>query len=369
MEKKKKGTKTLLCCTLAAFIMGAAAGGFMGSVKPLADEGAEPDTKTELSAVAMSMSEDRQELTTSEIARRVGPAVVGIQCEVSVRSYFGVQKGTSSGSGIIISDDGYIVTNYHVIENAESVKVILNSGDEIQAKLIGGDEKTDLAVLKIETDIELTAAKIGDSNSTQVGDRAVAIGNPLGMELFGTVTQGIISGVNRTIEVEGRDMTLLQTDAAINSGNSGGALINAYGEVIGINSAKIASDTGEGLGFAIPSSEAVPIIEDLIESGYVKGRPLVGVSVRELTKEIAYYNNLTSERGLYVMSVTEGSGAEKAGIQRGDIILSFDGKEVNTSKELNAIRDTHKAGDTVETVIDRGGTMMTLNITLTEDRN
>lgn len=201
----------------------------------------------------------------------------------------------------------------------------------------------------------------------EVGSLAVAIGNPLASELFGTVTAGIISGVNRTMTVGQREMNLIQTDASISPGNSGGALINKYGEVIGINSVKVASDAAEGLGFAIPMNEAVTIISDLMQYGYVKGRPMIGVSVREITKELAYYNNLLIDHGLYVMSVTENSGAAKAGLVRGDIIIKFDGQSVTTSTQLNNIRDKHKAGDTVTITVMRGTTEKTLSVTLTED--
>lgn len=368
--EKGRRVKITALCTAAAFIIGCTSGIFIADRSGESTEISQPASVSAGSyAETVSLTSEKEELTTTQIAQKVGPAVVGIQCSVTVKSMFGTQKGTSSGSGIIYTEDGYIVTNYHVIENASDITVILNTGEEIIAELIGGDSKTDLAVLKIATDIPLTVAAFGDSDEMQPGDLAVAIGNPLGMELFGTVTAGIISGVNRTIEVDEKEMTLLQTDAAINSGNSGGALINCYGEVIGINSAKIASDVGEGLGFAIPSNEALPIISDLMTVGYVQGRPLIGVSVREITKEIAYYNNLTSDSGLYVMSVTEGSGAEAAGLQRGDIILALDGKSVTSSKELNAIRDTHKAGDSVLMQIDRGGVMMDVTVTLTEDRS
>jgi serine protease Do len=367
-EKKTKGLKLSAVAVAAAFVVGCASGTMLSS-KNLTESDSPTSAESKIAAESISLSDARETLTATQIAQRVGPAVVGIQCSVSVKSVFGTQKGTSSGSGIIFKDDGYIVTNYHVIENASDITVILNTGEEIEAKLIGGDSKTDLAVLKIDTDIALTAATFGDSDEMQPGDSVVAIGNPLGMELFGTVTAGIISGVNRTVEVDDKEMTLLQTDAAINSGNSGGALINCYGEVIGINSAKISSDVSEGLGFAIPSNEATPIISDLMTVGYVQGRPLIGLGLREITREIAYYNNLSSNSGLYVMSVSEGSGAEAAGIQRGDIVLAIDGKSVTSLKELNAVRDTHKAGESVVLQIDRSGEMMDVQVTLGEDRN
>lgn len=310
---------------------------------------------------------EKTELSTEEIAKRVGPSIVGISCTTQTQSYFGVQTGTSSGSGIIISADGNIMTNYHVISGGTNIKVKLNTGNEYDATVIGGDEKTDVAVIKIKANEELHVATLGNSDEVEVGSKAVAIGNPLASELFGTVTQGVISGVNRTITVGQREMNLVQTDAAISPGNSGGALINKYGEVIGINSVKLVSDNAEGLGFAIPINEASTIVKDLIDYGYVKGRPVIGVSVREITKELAYYNNLLTDHGLYIMSVSEGSSAEKAGLVRGDIIVKFDGKTVNSSTEMNKLRDKHKAGDTVSITFMRGTQEKTVNLTLSED--
>ncbi len=310
---------------------------------------------------------EKTELSTEEIAKRVGPSIVGISCTTQTQSYFGVQTGTSSGSGIIISADGNIMTNYHVISGGTNIKVKLNTGNEYDATVIGGDEKTDVAVIKIKANEELHVAALGNSDEVEVGSKAVAIGNPLASELFGTVTQGVISGVNRTITVGQREMNLIQTDAAISPGNSGGALINKYGEVIGINSVKLVSDNAEGLGFAIPINEASTIVKDLIDYGYVKGRPVIGVRGREITKELAYYNNLLIDHGLYIMSVSEGSSAEKAGLVRGDIIVKFDGKTVNSSTEMNKLRDKHKAGDTVSITFMRGTQEKTVNLTLSED--
>ncbi|MBE7055551.1 MAG: PDZ domain-containing protein, partial [Ruminococcaceae bacterium] len=302
-----------------------------------------------------------------EIAKHVGPSIVGISCSSVVQSYFGSQTAQSSGSGIIIDAKGHIVTNYHVIEGSSSIKVKLTSGNEYDATVVGGDEKTDIAVIKISAKEELHVATIGDSDEVEVGELAVAIGNPLASELFGTVTAGVISGVNRTMTVGQRDMTLIQTDAAISPGNSGGALINKYGEVIGINSVKLVDDAAEGLGFAIPMNEAVPIVQDLTKYGYVKGRPMIGVSVREITPELAYYNNLLVDYGLYIMSVTEGSGAANAGLSRGDIILKFDGTPVTSATQMNKIRDKHKAGDRVSVTIMRGKAEKVVSVTLTED--
>lgn len=366
--------------TIISVISGAVTGGMIASVMTLGAVGLidkedflnEPSSYVSYSENDFAMlsgeaENKKEELSVEEIAKRVGPSIVGISCSTIVQSYFGAQQSESGGSGIIIDDKGHIVTNYHVIDGSSKIKVKLTSGNEYEASLVGGDEKTDIAVIKIAANEELHVATIGNSDEVEVGSLAVAIGNPLASELFGTVTAGVISGVNRTMTVGQRDMNLIQTDAAISPGNSGGALINKYGEVIGINSVKLVDDAAEGLGFAIPMNEAVPIIQDLMKYGYVKGRPMIGVSVREITRELAYYNNLLVEEGLYIMSVTEGSGAEKAGLQRGDIITKFDGQKVTTATQMNKIRDKHKAGQSVNVTILRGNVERNVKITLTED--
>ena len=366
--------------TFISVISGALVGGMIASVLTLGMMGYVgrgdifPESKENFARMDKSIftpvttvKTEKEVLTVEEIAKRVGPSIVGISCSSVVQSYFGTQKAQSSGSGIIIDANGHIVTNYHVIEGSSSIKVKLTSGNEYNATVVGGDKKTDIAVIKISSSEELHVATIGNSDEVEVGALAVAIGNPLASELFGTVTAGVISGVNRTMTVGQRDMTLIQTDAAISPGNSGGALINKYGEVIGINSVKLVDDAAEGLGFAIPMNEAVPIVQDLTKYGYVKGRPMIGVSVREITPEIAYYNNLLVDYGLYIMSVTEGSGAANAGLMRGDIILKFDGTPVTTATQMNKIRDKHKAGDRVSVTIMRGKTEKVVNVTLTED--
>ena len=367
---------------ILAVISAATAGSIISTVITLSAVGAiktdtAPSSFEDYSAVSaqvyksdyalMADGTEKTVLSVEEISKRVGPSIVGITSTTKVQSYFGTQTGEQSGSGIIIDGKGYIVTNYHVIENGSGIKVSLTSGNVYDAELVGGDEKTDIAVLKINADEELRVAAVGNSDEVEVGSLAVAIGNPLASELFGTVTAGVISGVNRTITVGQRDMNLIQTDAAISPGNSGGALINKYGEVIGINSVKLVDDAAEGLGFAIPMNEAVPIIKDLIEYGYVKGRPMIGISVREITREIAYYNNLLSDYGLYIMGVTEGSGAEKAGLTRGDILIECEGKKITTMTELNAIRDKYKAGETISVTVLRENKVLKVSITLTED--
>ncbi len=310
------------------------------------------------------------ELSTVDISKKVGPSVVGITSQIqSAMSIFGTMTTSEgSGSGIIISSDGYIVTNNHVIDGASKVTVTINTGSEYDAKVIGKDSKTDLAVIKIDPKEQLTVAELGDSTKLQVGEKAVAIGNPLGLEFFGSTTQGIISAVNRTITVENRTMTVIQTDAAINVGNSGGALVNGYGQVIGINTVKISSSDIEGMGFAIPISEATPIISDLMQSGYVKGRPVIGISSRDVTEYMASRQGWP--KGVQVMQIQSGSGAEIAGLEQGDIIVKADGKTVSSVDELNKIKDSHKPGETLGLEVYKYSTGLnqTVSVKLSEER-
>lgn len=306
-------------------------------------------------------------LNVTQIADKVGPAVVGIVNKQTVMSWWGggITEQEGNGSGFIISSDGYIVTNSHVIEGANSIDVVLSSGEVYMATVIGQDAKTDLAVLKIDAK-NLPVAELGKSSELRVGELAVAIGNPLGLEFQGSVTAGVISALNRTMNVEGRQYTLVQTDTAINPGNSGGPLVNNYGQIIGINTVKISTSDTEGMGFAIPIDVAVPIIEELIDNGYVSGRPQIGVGVREITTEMSNYYNMPV--GLYVVSVSSGSGAEKGGVLIGDVIVKADGKTVTTMDELNDIRDTHKAGETMELSVVRSGKDVSLKVVLGEEK-
>jgi len=307
-----------------------------------------------------------KEMSVVDISKKVGPAVVGIVNKVKARSFFGQtieQEG--SGSGIIMSPDGYIVTNSHVVDGSSELKVILNTGKEYAAKIVGQDKRTDLAVLKIDA-TDLNYAEFGDSDKLEVGELAVAIGNPLGMEFAGSVTVGVISALNRTVTVDDKQLTLIQTDAAINPGNSGGALVNAYGQVIGINTVKIAASGVEGLGFAIPINEAKPVIEDLKAYGYVKGRPMIGISGREVTEEDSKMYDIPV--GIYIVSVSPYSGAELAGLQPADVIIKCNGKQIKTMNELNEIKNQHKAGDELELTINRQGEILTVKVKLTEEK-
>ncbi len=306
------------------------------------------------------------------VAQIAGPSVVGVSVTYYEQSLFGqLAEGESEGSGIIYSSDGYIITNYHVIEDAvnsssAAVTITLSDESEYQAEIVGTDDVTDLALLKIEPEEELTPATFAESSNIQVGELAVAIGNPLGQEFAGSVTVGYISALNRDITTDGRTYNVIQTDAAINPGNSGGALVNSKGEVIGINTIKISDDSVEGLGFAIPSNDALKIIEELKVTGKII-RPYVGIYGIDLDEITAQRNRLVE--GIYVYQVQEGSPAQEAGIQNGDIIVEFDGQEVKTTQELNNIKNQKEIGDSVHVKVYRAGEYKEGDIVLGSDEN
>ena len=309
-------------------------------------------------------------------ANKVLPSIVGITVEYTVNTpYFGYSMqsaGTATGSGVIISKDGYILTNNHVVNTsstssfyqvsqANKVTVKLyNDETTYDAKIIGTDETTDLAVIKIEKD-NLPAAELGDSDSIQVGEFSMAIGNPLGME--STVTAGIISAANREITSDGKQFTVIQTDAAINSGNSGGALVNSKGEVIGINTLKISGSGIEGIGFAIPINSTTKIYEQLISDGKVK-RPYIGISGRDIDEQTAKQYNLVE--GVYVVSVEQFSAAEKSGVKAYDVITEVDGKQIKNMDELNEIKNSHQIGDTINLKVYRDKEYIDIQLTLGE---
>lgn len=322
----------------------------------------------------ISQAAPEDALSIPDIVKKVSPSVVGISCITN-----GAQV---SGTGIVMSEDGYVITNAHVVDGASAISVVVtdttanntkesddssktiaeqilekqngmsNISDDnaMTAQLIGIDAQTDLAVLKIDTK-GLQKAEFGTSDELLVGELAIVIGNPLGFDLANTVTSGIISATDRTLTIEDRTMNLIQTDASINSGNSGGPLINAYGQVIGITSAKVSSEYGEGLGFAIPIDEAKTIIDDLIKYGYVKGRPTVGISGTNINSFYAQYYSVP--QGFIVRSVESGSAAEAAGIQVNDIVVGIEGHLINSMEEFNEIKEQYKAGDEISVSIWR----------------
>ena len=295
--------------------------------------------------------------------KKVAPAVVSITNKAIARDFFGQPfEQTGAGSGVIYDKSGLIVTNNHVIADAREIIVTLNDGRSVKAKLLGGDAKSDLAVLKIDAD-NLTVANFGDSDTLQVGEPAIAIGNPMGME--GSVSAGVISALKRTVDMGDKSMKLIQTDAAISPGNSGGALCNADGEVIGINSMKIGVRGAEGLGFAIPINEARPIIDQLSKSGRV-ARPYLGVYL--VDKEVLDRNGLEMDLkgGVLLAKIVPGSGAAKAGLVGGDIILEVNGKKTTNAKEVRSAIENLKVGDTIELVIMHNGARVNRTVTLGE---
>lgn len=318
-------------------------------------------------ATYVSDDEVVSELSVVDIAKKSGSSVVGIVSRKPYTTLFGTRTyAEGTGSGIIATANGYIITNAHVIEGAENISVVLSADtEEHPATVVGVDSKTDLAVIKVDM-TNLPAIELGTSSSLEVGELAVAIGNPMGQEFAGSVTVGVISALNRTMNVEGRQYNLIQTDAAINPGNSGGALLNKYGQLIGINSVKIATEGYEGMGFAIPVDEAIPIIDQLMNGGYVRGRPLIGITPRDITYQMSVAYNLPV--GVYITGVSQGSCAQKAGLMVGDVIVKADGVVVTTTDELNNIRDKHKAGQQMTLQIVRGGQYINVTLTLDEDK-
>lgn len=298
--------------------------------------------------------------SVTSIAAKASESVVEVITEIKAVNPMARQYVTEgAGSGVILSADGYIVTNFHVIDGASSITIRLTDGTEYSATLIGTDEQTDLAVLKIEAEA-LTPAVFADSDNIQVGDLAVAIGNPLG-ELGGTVTSGIISALDREITIDNQTMTLLQTSAAVNPGNSGGGLFNADGNLVGIVNAKSSGTGIEGLAFAIPSNTVTEIVSQIIENGYVTGRPQLGIQVVEVADQQTAMKYQVSQAGVYIAQADDTSG-----FQAGDLLASIDGTEITTVTDISAILAEHQIGDTLSVTVIRNGASTTLSVTLTE---
>ena len=296
-------------------------------------------------------------MSFQDIYKKVSPSVVFIRAATG--------QGIAQGTGVVMSADGYIITNAHVIEGSFRADVVLEDGGQYEALLVGSDAATDLAVLKIDAQ-GLTPAEFGDSDQMEVGDVVVAIGNPMGEELRGTMTDGILSAINRDMEVEGRQMTLLQTTAALNTGNSGGALINDMGQVIGITNMKLMAynSTVEGLGFAIPSRTAKTVVDDLIGYGVVKGRPMLGITVRPLTAEERTGRRL--DHGLWVEQVEEKSDAWTQGIRTGDVLLSANGVELSVNDDLLELKNALAVGETIRFCLWREGETLDITVELVE---
>ena len=304
--------------------------------------------------------EDSAALSLQAIYEKVFPSVASISCIQD--------RGTFTGTGIVMSADGYVITNYHVVDGAQQIYVLLGEDDRFEAALVGGDETTDIAVLKVEA-ADLIPAEFGDSGMLRVGDAVVAIGDPLGAELRGTMTDGIVSAINRDLNLSGRQMTLIQTNAALNSGNSGGPLINCYGQVIGINTMKMSnysstSSTVEGLGFAIPIKAAKPIIYELIEQGYVSGRPAIGIQGQNLDLRAYYFYHMP--RGVVVTGILEDSDAAQKGLEVDDIIVAFNDTTVHSLDDLVSAKNDLVAGDEVRLTVYRGGSYYYVDVLLVD---
>lgn len=352
--------------------------------------------KSDSSQSWIQLASTNGSMSVADIVKKVTPSVVGVQSTFSSPNgsnnnpmngyggFFGYgsqgnngsQGMTGVGTGIIMSKDGYIVTNAHVIYDdehgyGEASSVQIQMSDEettYDARIVAYDKEADIAVLKIDAD-NLTPAEFGDSSSCEVGETVVAIGNPLGLQFQNTVTCGIISALDRKVTINDNTMTLIQTDTAINNGNSGGPLINSSGQVIGINSAKMSSTysgeaTVEGIGFAIPMSEAKSIVDDLINYGYVTGRPQLGISCQDVTEAVSQAYNIPV--GAYIFSVTAGGAADQAGLQPGDVITGIQDQTISTTEELNAVKNQYKAGDTITLTYVRAGETKKVDVTLAE---
>ena len=311
--------------------------------------------------------------STTDVIEKVNSSVVGVLVYAN-----GTASG--SGSGVVYRVDGktaYIITNAHVVSGATDVQVVFSNKESVNATIVGSDTYSDIAVLKLTADFDMTAIKCGDSSLLDQGETVLAIGSPLGIEYAGTVTQGIVSGIDRTVSVdlnddgqEDWDMNVIQTDAAINPGNSGGALVNMAGELVGITSMKLSNTSVEGMGFALPINDVITSVEQIIENGKVT-RPQIGISGVSLSGyssyQLRYYRiNTDLTDGIYVSRVTSGGAASKAGIQEGDIIVKFDGKEVTTYKSFLTELCSKEPGDKVSVVVNRNGTEKTIEVTLGE---
>ena len=384
-KKKKKFNGGRVARSAVALVLAAAmgfAGGFVGAkyggsgkvVIQQAAPSAASDSSTGSSGADSTItaaSSSGSSLTTEQVADMVSPSVVVITTEQVVYSqwswYGQSQVESGAGSGVIISSDGYILTCAHVVDGASSITVTIDDKD-YTATLVGEDTTSDVAVIKIDA-TGLTPATVGDSDSLKVGQSVMAVGNPLG-ELGGTVTGGMISALNRSVTIQGTSstntMSLIQMDASVSPGNSGGGLFNMNGELIGIVNAKSSSSDAEGLGFAIPINDAIKVAQQLLENGYVTGRPYLGITYLGVEDAQTAAQLGVNAYGVYVVEVVKGGPAERAGLQSGDRIVSIDGTEIGTKDDLGTLMQKHTAGDSLAITIARGGQMQTVSVTLGE---
>lgn len=363
----KKNVHFVIIAVIGAIIGGSLVFGYRGlfSAKPSPQNTTPIQNLLQKPAVSVQIS-DARNTPIVRAAQAVGPTIVGITNKAYARDSFDskvlVEQGT--GSGVIFDSNGYIVTNNHVVENAQEILVSIADGRVLSGRVLGVDPATDLALVKVDV-TGLKAAVLGDSDSVLVGEIAIAIGNPLGLEFKGSVTAGVISALNRSIEIGERKFRLIQSDAAINPGNSGGALVNADGMVVGINSAKISIAGVEGIGFSIPINTVRPILQSLIDNGRVV-RPYLGVVTIDRNTASAYGYEFKIDKGTYILKVIQDGPASKAGLKEGDIILKVAGAEFNKVSDLRGAVDAQAVGSTVDVLIIRGGKEQTISVLLEE---
>ena len=369
-----KAVKSIVALVLAAamgFMGGFVGARFGGNNKVIIQQVERSSSSSADSESAAEGTTVSSGMTTAQVAKTVSPSVVVITTEQVVYSqwswYGQSQVESGAGSGVIISSDGYILTCAHVVSGASNITVSIGDKD-YPATLVGEDTTSDIAVVKVDA-TGLTPATVGNSDNLKVGESVMAVGNPLG-ELGGTVTSGIVSALNRSVSIQGSSsvntMSLIQMDASVSPGNSGGGLFNMNGELVGIVNAKSSDSDAEGLGFAIPVNDAVKVAQELLENGYVTGRPYLGISYYAVTDAQTAAQLGVNAYGVYIVEVVKGGPADKAGLQAGDRIVSVDGSEVATQSDLGTLMQDHKAGDTIEITVARGGQMQTVSVTLGE---
>ena len=374
-KKRRKHSGGRIARSAAALVLAAAmgfAGGFVGArVGNAGNKVVIQQVERTDSSAASGTAVSSSGMTTSQVSEMVSPSVVVITTEQVVYSqwswYGQNQVESGAGSGVIISSDGYILTCAHVVSGASQITVTIGDTD-YTATVVGEDDTSDVAVLKIDA-TGLTPATVGDSDSLSVGDSVLAVGNPLG-ELGGTVTSGIVSALNRSVTIQGTSstntMSLIQMDASVSPGNSGGGLFNMNGELIGLVNAKSSSSDAEGLGFAIPINDAIQVAQDLLENGYVSGRPYMGITYIAVTDAQTAAQLNVNAYGVYVVDVVQGGPADKAGLKAGDRIVSIDGNEIAQKDDLGTLMQQHTAGDTLSITVARDGQMQTVSLTLGE---
>lgn len=366
-KHSKVGMKVAALALVCALLGGAVGGGVVWAVGNGGGSTEVNVSSRPATQVAIHQVDGTTAMTDAEIyAANVNSAVSINVTGTNGTNFFGQPvKTASAGSGFVLTKDGYIVTNYHVVKDADTVKVTMYNGDEYEAKYIGGDEDYDIAVIKVEAS-DLQPVTLGDSDKLNVGEHVLAIGNPLG-ELTFSMSGGMVSSVNRAINVSGTPFNMIQTDASINPGNSGGPMFNEYGEVVGIVSAKYSSSSSgssvEGLGFAIPINDVIAMIQDIMTNGYITNKPYLGITGGTMTEQMAAQYRYSIQDGVFVYSVEEGQAAAKAGLQMGDVITKVDDHTIASMDDLTAVKKQYSAGDTSTLTVYRGGQTITVELT------